>query len=198
MFVTFEGIDGAGKTTQAGLLKEALEAEGCDVLLTREPGGTPIGERLRELLLFGDEEISPWTEAALFMAARAELVHTVIAPALERGADVVCDRYIDSSLAYQGIARRIGVDRVLGLNLPAIRGLLPDRTFFLSIDVEEALSRRGESDRIERGDRDFAIILDRAYHELARHFPRRIVTVEAGKPAGEVAGVIREQLRDLS
>jgi len=197
VFVTFEGIGGAGKTTQADLLKEALEAEGRDVLLTREPGGTPIGERLRELLLFG-EEISPWTEAGLFMAARAELVHTVIAPALERGADVVCDRYIDSSLAYQGIARRIGVDRVLGLNLPAIRGLLPHRTFFLAIDVEEAQSRRAKSDRIERGDRDWAIILDRAYRELAQHFPRRIVTVEAGKPAGEVAGVIREHLRDLS
>jgi dTMP kinase len=197
VFVTFEGIDGAGKTTQAGLLKEALEAEGRDVLLTREPGGTPIGERLRELLLFADEEISPWAEAGLFMAARAELVHTVIAPALERGADVVCDRYIDSSLAYQGIARRIGVDRVLGLNLPAIRGLLPDRTFFLAIDVEEAQSRRGKSDRIERSLQD-AIILDRAYRELAGHFPRRIVTVEAGKPAGEVAGLIREQLRDLS
>jgi dTMP kinase len=197
VFVTLEGIGGAGKTTQAELLAEALETEGRDVLLTREPGGTPIGERLRELLLFG-EEVSPWTEAGLFMAARAELVHTVVAPALERGADVVCDRYIDSSLAYQGIARGVGVDRILGLNLPAIRGLLPDRTFFLAIDVEEAQSRRGKSDRIERGDRDFAIILDRAYRELARHFPRRIVTVEAGKPAGEVAGVIREQLRDLS
>jgi dTMP kinase len=196
VFVTFEGIGGAGKTTQAELLKEALEAEGRDVLLTREPGGTPIGERLRELLLFG-EEISPWTEAGLFMAARAELVHTVIAPALERGADVVCDRYIDSSLAYQGIAGRIGVDRVLGLNLPAIRGLLPDRTFFLAIDVEEARSRRQKSDRIERTGRD-AIILDRAYRELAQHFPRRIVTVEAGKPARELAGVIREHLRDLS
>jgi dTMP kinase len=196
VFVTFEGIGGAGKTTQAELLKEALEAEGRDVVLTREPGGTPIGERLREVLLFG-EEISPWAEAGLFMAARAELVHTVIAPALERGADVVCDRYIDSSLAYQGIKRRIGVDRVLGLNLPAIRGLLPDRTFFLAIDVELARSRREKSDRIERTDRD-AIILDHAYRELAQHFPRRIVTVEAGKPARELAGVIREQLRDLS
>ena len=195
MFVTFEGIGGAGKTTQAELLKEALEAEGGDVLLTREPGGTPLGERLRELLLYGDE-ISPWTEAGLFMAARAELVHGVIAPALERGMDVVCDRYVDSSLAYQGIARGLGVERILDLNLPAIRGLLPDRTFFLAIDVEVAQDRREKSDRIERSDRD-AMILDRAYRELAQLFPRRIVTVEAGKPAREVAGLIREQLRDL-
>jgi dTMP kinase len=197
VFVTFEGIGGAGKTTQAELLKEALEAEGRDVLLTREPGGTPLGERLRELLLYGDE-ISPWTEAGLFMAARAELVHGVIAPALERGMDVVCDRYIDSSLAYQGIARGLGVERILDLNLPAIRGLLPDRTFFLAIDVEEAQGRREKSDRIERAGRDFAIILDRAYRELAQLFPRRIVTVEAGKPAREVAELIREQLRHLS
>jgi dTMP kinase len=197
VFVTFEGIGGAGKTTQAELLKEALEAEGRDVLLTREPGGTPLGERLRELLLYGGE-ISPWTEAGLFMAARAELVHGVIAPALERGMDVVCDRYVDSSLAYQGIARGLGVERILDLNLPAIRGLLPDRTFFLAIDVEEAQSRRQKSNRIERADRDFAIILDRAYRELAQLFPRRIVTVEAGKPAREAAGLIREQLRDLS
>ena len=194
MFVTFEGIDGAGKTTQAGLLKEALEAEGRDVLLTREPGGTPLGERLRELLLYGGE-ISAWTEAALFMAARAELVHTVVAPALEQGLDVVCDRYIDSSLAYQGVARGLGVDRILELNLPAIRGLLPDRTFFLEIDVEVAQSRRETSDRIERGN---AIIFDRAYRELATLFPRRITTVDAAKPARELAGLIREQLRDLS
>ena len=197
MFITFEGIGGAGKTTQAELLKDALEAEGRDVLLTREPGGTPVGERLREVLLYGDE-IAPWTEAALFMAARAELVHTVIAPALERGLDVVCDRYIDSSLAYQGIARSIGVDRVLELNLPAIRGLLPDRTFFLAVEVEEAQGRREKSDRIERADRDFAIILDRAYRELAQLFPRRIVTVDAGRPARDVAVEIRGQLRDVS
>ena len=197
MFVTFEGIDRAGKTTQAQLLKDALAGEGRDVLLTREPGGTPVGERLREVLLYG-EEMAPWTEAAVFMAARAELVHTVIAPALERGMDVVSDRFIDSSLAYQGIARGLGVERVLELNLPATRGLLPDRTFFLAVDVDEALRRRGKSDRIERADRDFAIILDRAYRELAQLFPRRIVVVDGSKSAREVSVEIRGQVRDLS
>jgi dTMP kinase len=197
VFVTFEGIDRAGKTTQAQLLKDALEGEGRSVLLTREPGGTPVGERLREVLLYGDG-MAPWTEAALFMAARAELVHTVIAPALERGMDVVSDRFIDSSLAYQGIARGLGVERVLELNLPATRGLLPDRTFFLAVDVDQALRRRGKSDRIERADRDFAIMIDRAYRELAQLFPRRIVTVDGSKPAREVAVEIRGQVRDLS
>src|SRR5919204_1327801 len=123
VFITFEGLDGSGKTTQAQLLGTMLESEGREVVVTREPGGTELGERIRELLLNG-AEMSAWAEASLFAAARAELVERVIYPALERGADVVCDRYIDSSLAYQGIARGLGVDRVLELNLQATRGLL--------------------------------------------------------------------------
>jgi dTMP kinase len=197
MFVTLEGIGGAGKTTQAALLEDLLESEGRSVLVTREPGGTPLGERLRGVLL-EEGELSPWAEAALFAAARSELVETVIAPALERGLDVLCDRYVDSSLAYQGIGRGLGVESVLELNLRTIRGLLPDRTFLLRIDVDEALRRREKVDRIEHGDRDFAIMLDRAYRELAGLYPDRIVTVDASQPPGDLAAEIHDRVRDLS
>jgi dTMP kinase len=197
MFVTFEGLDGSGKSTQAELLRTALEAEGRDVVLTREPGGTALGERVRELVLDGGE-ISPWAEAALFAAARAELVERVIEPALQRGADVVCDRYVDSSLAYQGIARGLGVERVLELNLQAIRGLLPDRTILLLLDPDASAQRAGETDRIEREGGDFRRRVDAAYRDLAQMFPRRILQADGTQPPDQLSRLIRGQLRDLS
>src|SRR5918995_774023 len=198
MFITFEGVDGSGKTTQARLLADRLRAEGRDVVDTREPGGTPLGERVRELLLTG-EHIAPWAETALFAAARAQLVDEVIRPALARGADVVCDRYIDSSLAYQGLARGLGVERVLELNLLATGGPLPDKTFLLLVPLGEAASRRDdEPDRIEREGSEFASQVDRAYRELAEIFAQRIVAIDATQSAGELAETIRGQLRDLS
>jgi dTMP kinase len=198
VFVTFEGVDGSGKTTQVERLRAALEAEGRAVVATREPGGTPLGERVREILL-GGIDVSPWAEAALFAAARAELVERVIRPELEGGADVICDRYIDSSLAYQGIARGLGIERVLELNLHATRGLLPDRTFLLLLDPERASGRLGdEPDRIELEGEDFRFAVDRAYRSLAEMFPRRVIPIDAARPPEEIASHVREQLRDLS
>jgi dTMP kinase len=198
MFVTFEGLDGSGKSTQAEVLRKHLDESGREVVATREPGGTQLGEQIRELLL-GGTEISPWAEAALFAAARAELVAEVIRPALQRGADVVCDRYLDSSLAYQGIARGLGVERVLALNMDAIRGLLPDVTFLLLIDPAEAANRSGEaSDRIEREGAEFLGEVDKAYRELGSIFAGRIVTLDASKPADEIAKEVRDKLPGLS
>jgi dTMP kinase len=197
VFVTFEGLDGSGKTTQAERLAAALERDGRDVLLTREPGGTPLGERLREVLLAG-EDMTASAEAALFAAARAELVDRVIHPAIERGADVVCDRYLDSSLAYQAIARGLGVERVLELNRQATRGLLPDRTFLLLVDLDESARRLGAPDRMESQGDEFRRAVDRAYRELAELFPRRIVTIDGARPVDDIATEIRERLRDIS
>ena len=198
MFVTFEGVDGSGKSTQARLLADQLRAEGRDVVATREPGGTELGERIRELVLHGGG-VAPWAEAALFAAARAQLVAEVIGPALERGADVVCDRYIDSSLAYQGVARSLGVEPVLELNLLATDRLVPDRTFLLVLPLEEAAQRRGgEADRLEREGEKFIGAVERGYREVADTFAERVVATDASQPPDELARFIRGELRDLS
>jgi dTMP kinase len=197
MFITFEGLDGSGKSTQAELLATWLRAQGREVLSTREPGGTPIGEAVRDLVLHGDE-LSPWAEAALFAAARAEHVERAIRPALESGADVVSDRYLDSSVAYQGIARGLGEDRVLELNLTVTRGLLPDRTFLVLVDPEEARRRGGEyRDRIELETEDFMRRADEAFRLLATVFPQRIVTVDGARAPEEIAEEVREHVRAL-
>ena len=198
MFVSFEGVDGSGKTTQARLLSEQFASEGREVVHIREPGGTALGERIRELLLAG-ETMAPWTEAALFAAARAQLVDEVIRPGLARGADIVCDRYLDSSLAYQGLARGLGVERVLELNLLATGGLLPDRTFLIVLPLDEAENRKeGESDRIEKEGRPFLEQVDSAYRELARVFSQRIKLVDGARKPEDVAEEIRGHVRDLS
>jgi dTMP kinase len=193
VFVTFEGLDGSGKTTQARLLAESLSKE-REVVATREPGGTPLGERIREVLLHG-EDISPWAEAALFAAARAELVEQVIRPALERGAAVVSDRYLDSSLAYQGIARRLGIEDVLQLNLTVVGGLLPDRTFVLQLDPAVAAKRtRRARDRIEREGEEFHAALGAAYWQLGQLYPERIVLLDGSLPPDALAEQIGRSL----
>jgi dTMP kinase len=195
VFVTFEGIDGSGKTTQARLLAERLEREGVDVVLTREPGGTPLGEAVRDLVLHG-EHVAPWAEVALYAAARAQHVDQVIRPALERGATVVCDRYVDSSAAYQGGARRLGVDTVLELNLTVVGGLMPDRTVLVEISPETAAARVGGSlDRIERDGVALWARAAEAYRDLAARDRRRYVVVDGTRPVDELAEEIHGHVR---
>ncbi len=193
MFVSFEGADGSGKSTQAELLREALAAEGRDVVLTREPGGTELGERARELVLNGPQ-MGAWAEAALYAASRAEHVEEVIRPALDRGAVVLCDRYIDSSLAYQGVARGLGIEAVLQLNLAVTGGLLPDLTFLLLVDLEVAATRFDKPDRLEREGTALQAKVDAAYRELAERFPERIVTVNADRPPNEISAEIAREV----
>ena len=195
MFVTFEGLDGSGKSTQARLLQEKLEADGIDVVGTREPGGTELGERVRELVLHG-ADMSAWAEALLYAASRAQHVEDVIRPALDRGAWVVCDRYVDSSVAYQGVGRGLGLEQVLDLNLNAVGGLLPEQTFLLRIDpalVRERLQR--EHDRLESEDAAFHVRAAEGYERLAERFPERIVVLDGTRSAEELAEEVYGALR---
>ena len=195
MFITFEGLDGSGKTTQIELLAARLEADGIEVVVTREPGGTPLGEEIRNLVLHGGD-VAPWAEAALLAASRAQHVEELIRPALARGAAVLCDRYVDSSVAYQGIARGLGLERVLDLNLAAVGGLMPDRTILIEIDPGSAVRRMGgKRDRIEREDDGFHARVADAYRHLASLFPERYLAVDGTDPPEVIAEEIHGALR---
>ena len=195
MLVSFEGLDGSGKTTQVERLRAALEAEGREVVTAREPGGTALGEQIRGLVLHGGE-MTPWAEALLYAAARAELVAEVVEPALARGADVLLDRYLDSSVVYQGIGRGLGRDEVLQLNLLAVGGLVPDRTFVLAIDAGRSLGRIGElPDRIEREAASFHERVAAGYEELAALFPERVVLLDGSLDPDALAERIQGELQ---
>jgi dTMP kinase len=197
VFITFEGQDWSGKSTQAALLVERLRTEDRDVVATREPGGTPIGEAIRALVLDGPE-MSAWTEAALFAAARAEHVAAIIRPALGGGAAVVCDRYVDSSIVYQGIARGLGAERVLDLNLAVTDGLLPDLTFVLDVDPDTARARHSAGlDRIEREHEEFRHSVADGFRRLAELFPERVVPLDGNLPPEEIAAHVDDYVRAL-
>jgi dTMP kinase len=186
--IAFEGVEGAGKSTQLALLRQALEGRSREVVVTREPGGTPAGERIRALLLDPGVELHPRTEALLFAAARAELVEDVIRPALERGAVVLCDRNLDSSLAYQGGARGLGRGPVEQVNRFGTGGLLPDLVVLLDLDPADGLRRRSrDPDRIEAQDLDFHRRVREAFRDLAAADPGRFAVVDATAPVPEIA-----------
>jgi dTMP kinase len=188
LFVAFEGVEGSGKGTQIRLAQEYLESKGMDVVVTREPGGTGIGERLRSVLLDPRTgRLEPRTEALLFAASRAQLVSSLIRPALAEGKVVICDRFVDSSVAYQGFARGLGEQDVLTLSVWATQGLFPDLTILLHVEPEIGLGRVGEdTDRIESEGVEFLAKVADAYLRIAEDHPERFVVVDASRSPDEV------------
>ena len=195
-FISFEGVDGCGKSTQIRLFGEEMKKRGYAVLLTREPGGCPISESIRGLLLTKEDTgMCPETEALLFAASRAQHLKEVILPALERGDAVLCDRYLDSSMVYQGAARGLGEEWIRVINRPAAEGGMPDVTVILTLDPREALRRRKRQDapdRIEQSGEAFFDTAGRAFRRLAADDPERCVEVDGEGAPGEVAARVRE------
>ena len=180
-FISLEGVDGSGKSTQASMLADALRERGHDVVAVREPGGTALGEDIRDIVL-GPDAMSPWAEALLFAAARAQLVTDVLRPALEAGKWVVADRFLDSSLAYQGTARGLGIDQVVQVNAPGIGDCMPDLTIILDIVPSSASDRRAgraSVDRIEGEGEALQEAVAEGYREVARLFPDRVALISA-------------------
>lgn len=198
LFIAFEGGEGAGKSTQMAALVKWLEARGEDVVTTREPGGTAIGSRLREVLLDPvSSEMDPRTEALLYAADRAQHAAEVIRPALAEGKIVVSDRFVDSSLAYQGLARGLGLQQIYDISAWATNGLVPDLVFYLDLDAAAGLARVGEGrDRLEQEDDDFHARVGAAYLELAQKFPERFVVLDARRGQAEIHAEVVEEFEE--
>lgn len=201
LFITLEGGDGSGKSTQAELLREWLTEEGRTVVRTREPGGTDVGLEIRELVLHHRGDISPRAEALLYAADRAHHIATFVRPALERGEVVVQDRYIDSSVAYQGAGRVLDAGEVRRISEWATEDLAPDLTVLLDLDSESARARldaaRTRYDRLEAEKSDFHDRVRDAYLGLAEAEPERFIVIDATRPIDEIADAIRERVRGL-
>ena len=187
LFITFEGADGCGKTTQLNLLKDYFENKGCDVLVTREPGGKGLGEKVREILLNYNGEVSDRCESFLFLADRAQNIDVIVKPALEQGKIVLCDRHTDSTAAYQGYGRGLDLDEIHMLNNLATGNKKPDLTLVFDVDIETSMKRVGsEKDRMENSGNEFFNRVRNGYLELAKQEPERIKVVDATKSIEEV------------
>ena len=197
LFISFEGIDGCGKTTQINLLKEFLIQNKCEVIVAREPGGTEISEQIRNILLHSKHKISPVSELLLFSAARSVLVQDLIKPALESGKIVICDRFFDSTLAYQAYGRGLDLEDVKQCNQIASNGLVPDLTFFLSVSLElskRRMENKAQFDRFERaGDAFFNKVIN-GFEQIAKEEPNRVFKISSENPIQDVAQQIIEKI----
>ena len=200
VFVVFEGGEGSGKTTQVRLLRAAVEEAGRETVVTREPGGTPTGEAVRRVLLDADGDVDPRAEALLYAAARAQHAETVLRPALLRGAVVLCDRYVDSSIAYQGVGRALGTGIIADLNRWSTAELVPDLTILLDIPAEEGLARArdvDEPDRLEAAGLAFHEEVNAAFRHRAQREPDRYLVLDAREPVDLLQHRIRERVFEL-
>lgn len=200
LFIVMEGPDGSGKTTQINLLKEYLEEAGYECLITREPGGTVIGEEIRQLILNPEhKEMSPVTEMLLYAASRAQLVHEVIGPALEEGKIVISDRFVDSSIVYQGIARKLGISTVSAVNAPGIGIYRPDGIFFIDLSEAEGLRRKKEQknlDRMEQEGIDFHHVVSEGYRKVLSGRPE-VMKIDGGRSIDTIQKKIRNHVDEL-
>lgn len=198
-FITLEGCEGSGKSTQLQLLQNFLKESGKEFIFTREPGGTPIAEQIRKIILDGNNvEMQDETEALLYASARVQHIKEKIIPAKNSGKIIVCDRYIDSSFAYQAYARGLGMEFVSGVNVYAMQNCMPDLTFFLDISPREAFIRKGgadEGDRLEQSGIAFHEKVYQGYLSLAKQFPQRIAVIDARKAAEQVFDQIVSELK---
>ena len=187
LFITFEGADGCGKTTQLNLLKDYLTAKGYAVILTREPGGKGLGEKIREILLNYDGKVADRCESFLFLADRAQNIETIVKPAIESGKIVLCDRHTDSSVAYQGYGRGLDIEQIKMLNNLATGGKQPDLTLVFDVDIETSMQRVGnKKDRMESSGKEFFNRVRNGYLEMAKQEPERLKIVDSTKSIDEV------------